>query len=320
MVRRIAIAAALVVGCWMVAHADDAPRVARATHTVTAKPAKAETSPEILRAQLDVKKAQVKLAEMALRGARLKLERVRQAGTTDADERAQIDADTAAAQLDVYKAELRETEVRLEQAKKRPADAKGGAGKVAVFNMPAVMRDYDKVKCHLYKLNKLKAEKSVKLILIQEKMTKLKQKIEMTMDADAKEAGSAEFRNLERKYQDEKANVDRLLNKAAGEMITSLYDAIKTVVDETAAENGYVLVLSYPDAANHNEMANPAIKEMKLKPPAAQPFFVDRSVDITQLVIKKLNADYPPVDASGEKVDVSKLPMATATPPAIRKD
>jgi Skp family chaperone for outer membrane proteins len=317
MVRRIAIAAALVVGCWTVAHADDAssPRVARAGHTVVVKPAKAETSPEILQAQLDVRKAQVKLAQMALRGAKLKLERVRQAGTADAEERAQIEADTATAQLDVYKAELRETETRLDQAKKRPADAKSGSGKVAVFNMAAVMRDYDKVKYHLYKLNKLKAEKSAKLVLVREKMTKLKEKIDKTTDADAKEAASEEFRSLERKFQDEERKLNKLLHTAASEMISGLYDTIKTVVDETAAENGYVLVLAYPDVVDHKDMANPRFKELKLKPTAAQPFFVDRSADITQLVIKKLNADYPPVDASGEKVDVSKLPMPNVPVP-----
>ncbi|HEY2911358.1 MAG TPA: hypothetical protein VGI99_14000, partial [Gemmataceae bacterium] len=220
MVRRIAIPAALVVGCWMVAHADDAPmpRVAQASHSVAVK-AQAETSTEILQAQLDVRKAQVKLAEMALRSARLKQERVRQVGTAEAEERAQIDAETAAAQLDVYKAELRETEVRLEQAKKRPAEGKTGFGKVAVFNMAAVMRDYDKVKYHLYKLNKLKAEKSTKLVLMHEKMTKLKQKIDKTTDADAKETASEEFRDLERKYQDENKKITKVLNTEASVII-----------------------------------------------------------------------------------------------------
>src|SRR6185437_3173849 len=131
---------------------------------------------------------------------------------------------------------------------------------------------------------------------------------------------SEEYRILERNYQDEESKLKMLLDAEASRMMSDLYDTIKTVVDETAAENGYALVLAYPDVVDARDMANPSFKEFKLKPPAAQPFFVDRSVDITRLVIKKLNADYPPVDASGEKVDVSKLPMPPGTPPPTRKD
>jgi hypothetical protein len=46
-------------------------------------------------------------------------------------------------------------------------------------------------------------------------------------------------------------------------------------------ERGLSAVLAYPDAVNEMERNDPKIKELKLKPPAAQPFYLDPSVDYT---------------------------------------
>ena len=56
------------------------------------------------------------------------------------------------------------------------------------------------------------------------------------------------------------------------------------------------------------------VKELKLKPPAAQPFFVAKHVDLTGVVVQTLNAWFPPVDAAGKPVDVSKLNTDPVTP------
>ena len=91
--------------------------------------------------------------------------------------------------------------------------------------------------------------------------------------------------------------------------IPKLYDEIKVVVDRTAEVNRYQIVFAYPDAVTPEEQANPYLKELKLKPPAAQPFFVHKDVDITGVVVQALNQWFPPLDAQNQKVDVSKLPV-----------
>jgi len=57
------------------------------------------------------------------------------------------------------------------------------------------------------------------------------------------------------------------------------------------------------------------VKELKLKPPAAQPFFVAKQVDLTPVVVQTLNTWFPPRDANGQPVDVSKLPVDTPVTP-----
>jgi hypothetical protein len=176
---RIMIAAAFLIGCGSLA-ADDAPKPRVVNRVVPAggvvairTSARAETSPEILRAELEVRKAQVKAAEVAVRGARLKLARAEKLGTPESEEQAKLAVETAAAQLDIRKAEVRETEVRLAQAPKPSTGAKSLKNEVAVFNMPAVMKDFEKVKYNVYALNKLKLETSTKLQQLRAKLVKV---------------------------------------------------------------------------------------------------------------------------------------------------
>ena len=113
---------------------------------------------------------------------------------------------------------------------------------------------------------------------------------------------------LARQIEDEDRKINKQLNDDASAIIADLYDKMKAVVDKTAEMNGYHIVFAYPDAVTAEELANPYLKELKLKPPAAQPFFVDPKADLTAVVVKTLNAWYPPVDPkTGQPVDVSKL-------------
>ena len=73
------------------------------------------------------------------------------------------------------------------------------------------------------------------------------------------------------------------------------------MVDKTAEMNGYHIVFAYPDAVTEKEINDPMVKELELKPPAAQPFFVAKHVDLTGVVVQTLNAWFPPVDAAASR-------------------
>ncbi len=93
--------------------------------------ARYEEEAEVLSAQLDVKKAYIKVAEVTLVGAKQKLDRSikleeRRAITPDEVAVAKIELDTAEAMLDIRKAEAKEVEVKVKYAKKRLESAKVG--------------------------------------------------------------------------------------------------------------------------------------------------------------------------------------------------
>ncbi len=197
-----------------------------------------------------------------------------------------------------------------------PPAAPAARPTIAAFNIAAVMREYGKAKYHAYLLNKKRDELSKDIIVWRSELTKLQQDYQQQQVAELRDQIGKKMVELSRKIQDREAEVGRILNDEASAVISQLYDEIKTVVDKTAEMNGYHIVFAYPDAVTPEEMKNPMIKELKLKPPAAQPFYVASYVDLTPLVIKTLNTWYPPKDAQGQVVDVSKLPPLGGPAPA----
>ncbi|HEY3787964.1 MAG TPA: OmpH family outer membrane protein [Urbifossiella sp.] len=179
---------------------------------------------------------------------------------------------------------------------------------VAVFNIAAVMRDYDKAKYQIYLLSKMKAEKSGNLLKLRSEHIAIQQRMGSIVDPAAKEKAQRDMLDIQRRFEDEERMVNKNMNDYATQIISRLYEEIKTVVDKTAEMNSYDLVFAYPDATTPEDQANPIFRELKLRPSAALPFFVSKRVDMTSIVVSTLNAWYPPTDEKGVKVDVKNLP------------
>jgi Skp family chaperone for outer membrane proteins len=188
---------------------------------------------------------------------------------------------------------------------------------IAVFNMAAVMREYGQAKYQVHMLNEKRKNMSKDVIVWRAEWTKMQEELAKTVVPAVKDDLSRKIVDLSRKIQDQETVINKALNEEASVIISKLYDQIKTVVDKTAEMNGYHIVFAYPDAVTDKEMNDPMVKELKLKPPAAQPFFVAKHVDLTGVVVQALNAWFPPVDAQGKPVDVSKLTPPEVTPAGV---
>jgi Skp family chaperone for outer membrane proteins len=195
--------------------------------------------------------------------------------------------------------------------------------KTAVFNMAAVMREFHFSKYQVWLLNEKKFELSRNLLKIRAEYTELIQELQRNPNDPDKDEKEKQRLKLFRAVEDEERDIPRQLNADASAIISDLYDKIKAVVDGLAKENGYQIVLAYPDAVTPEEINSPYMKELKLKPPAAQPFYVAPEVNVTARIVKALNEKYPPVDPKTSKpVDVDRLvprpvPQAAPAPPVV---
>ena len=180
--------------------------------------------------------------------------------------------------------------------------------------MAAVMREFGQAK---YQVHILKRSKSLstQVVAWRTEYVKYQEELPKQQVPSIRDDYAKKMLELSRKIQDQEATINKTLNDEASAIISKLYDQIKTVVDKTAEMNGYHIVFAYPDAVTDKEINDPMVKELKLKPPAAQPFFVAKHVDLTPVVVQTLNNWFPPVDAQGKPVDVSKL---SNDPPALR--
>jgi Skp family chaperone for outer membrane proteins len=200
----------------------------------------------------------------------------------------------------------------------QPAPAAGARPTVAVFNMAAVMRDYGKAKYQVAMLNKKRNEMSKDLMAWRAEYIKLQQETQNPATAaPVREEKGKRMVDLARQIEDRDREVNKSLNEDATKIISQLYDDIKTVVDKTAEMNGYTLVFAYPDAVTKEEQDSAMVKELKLKPPAASPFYVAKHVDLTGVIIQTLNAWYPspavPADAAAPP-QPSPAPMGQPQP------
>lgn len=167
-----------------------------------------------------------------------------------------------------------------------------GRPTIAVFNMAAVMKDYTKAKYQVYLLTEERKKLSADVVGMKGEYVKLQQDIQLQRDPAIKDQMTKQLVEIGRKIEDRTKDIDKQLNDRASSVISTLYDEIKSVVDRTAEMNGYLIVFAYPDATGA-EMNSAYVKELKLKPPAAQPFYVSKQVDITPVVVQALNAWYP---------------------------
>ena len=103
---------------------------------------------------------------------------------------------------------------------------------------------------------------------------------------------------LARQIEDTDRALNKMLNERASVIIVEIYDDIRAVTTAVAQESGLVALLAFPDAVTREEAENPLIKELKLKPPALQPFYLDPSVDYSDEILRRLNEKF--VAESGE--------------------
>ncbi len=171
--------------------------------------------------------------------------------------------------------------------------------KTGYFNMAHVMRDYKRAKTSVARLNERRLRMVANLVGLkgmhadlQAELLAARLKGEQVGLMRKAEEINTQLVQLTRRIEDLDRECNRLLNNQATEIIVELYDEIHAAAAEMARENGLVALLTYPDAVTEAEMNNPMIKELKLKPPACQPFYLDPSVEYTGELLQRLNAKF----------------------------
>ena len=181
------------------------------------------------------------------------------------------------------------TEVKVDAAK--PVVVVGQ--KTGYFNMAKVMRECKKAKTAVERLNVRKDRLAANLIGMRNMYLDLQARAETpNIQPKEKDGIADEMRMLVRRMEDTDREINKLLNDRATIIIAELYDEIHTTVAAISRENSLTAMLAYPDATTPEELENPYIKELKLKPPALQPFYLDSSADYSGEIIRRLNEKF----------------------------
>jgi Skp family chaperone for outer membrane proteins len=166
--------------------------------------------------------------------------------------------------------------------------------KTGYFNMAKVMIEYSRAKTSVAQLNARRERLAANVRALRAMFLDLQVALLKTTDPARRAEVERDLKAVGQRTEAADREVQKLLNSRASEIIVELYDEIYAATVELAREHGLVAVLSFPDAVTRQDLDNPQVKELKLKPPAAHPFYLDPSVDYTDELIRRLNEKAPP--------------------------
>jgi Skp family chaperone for outer membrane proteins len=183
---------------------------------------------------------------------------------------------------------------------KPPTEAKADAAKPVVvvgqktgyFNMAKVMRESKRAKTAVERLNARRERLAANLMGLRNMHADLKAVVQNSTDPKKKEEAAEGLITVTRQVEDMDRTLNKMLHDRATVIIVELYDEMRAITALVAHDNGLVALLAFPDAVTRDEAENPAIKELKLHPPALHPFYLDPSVDYSDEIVRRLNEKF----------------------------
>ncbi len=164
------------------------------------------------------------------------------------------------------------------------------AQKIGFFNMAKLMREYRRARTSADRLTAKRMRMVKNMMGLRAMHGDLRMLLETVKhDTDQLFRLNHELIVLTRQIEDSDREINKMLQNQASLIISEIYDEVYATSTETAREHGLSALLAYPDAVTPEERDNPMLKEMKLKPPAAQPFYLDPAIDYTDELIERLN-------------------------------
>ncbi len=174
-----------------------------------------------------------------------------------------------------------------------PGAAAPASRGTAVFNVARVMKDYQKWQYFAQEMNKERQVRGGELAKLRNDIIELENKARTEPVVAKKTEYEQAMVGLQRQFEDKERTVRKEIDDKSATHLRTLFAEIRTVVDAVAKTNGFDLVMAYPDALTEEEMRSPLYYDLKLRPPAAMPFYVSPSIDITGVVVTTLNKNFP---------------------------
>ena len=167
-------------------------------------------------------------------------------------------------------------------------------GKVAVFNVAKVMRDYKKWQYYATVMNSKRTTATAELSRLRNEIADLQARIPKEPLQQKQEEMAKIVVAKQREFEDKERQIRKMLDDESANYLKNLFAEVQLAVKAIVDTNGFDVVFAYPDAITAEEMASPLYYDLKMRPPAAMPFYVSPSSDMTEVLIQTLNKNFPP--------------------------
>lgn len=175
-------------------------------------------------------------------------------------------------------------------------------GRVAVFNVGKVMKDFQKWQHFAKMMNDKRATAAGELGKLRNDIADLQAKMQAEPIKQKQEEMTKLLVAKQREFEDKERTVRTALDNESAGYLRTLFMEIQACVKAVVEQNGFDIVFSYPDAISADEMNSPMYYDIKLRPQAAMPFHVSPQADVTDLLIQTLNTHFKPPAGAGPAV------------------
>jgi len=196
------------------------------------------------------------------------------------------------------------------------AAPKPSTGRVSVFNVAKVMKDYKRWQYFAKVMNDKRTVASGDLVKLRNTIAELQNKIPTEPIKAKQEEIARSVTEFQRQFEDKEKQYRKSLDEESAGYLRNLFAEIQQCVKAIVEANGYDIVMAYPDAITTEELNSPLYYDLKLRPPAAMPFYVSPNVDMTGVLIDTLNQNFPPPAAAAAVPGAAPAP---GVPPAAPK-
>lgn len=181
--------------------------------------------------------------------------------------------------------------------------------RVAVFNVAKVMKDFKKWQYYAITMNNKRISAAGELGKLRNEIVELQEKAGKEPRKDVQDNLARAMVDKQRSFEDKERQYRKQLDEESAAHLKNLFVEIQRAVGAVVESNGYDVVFAYPDAVTAEEQASPLMVDLKMRPPAAIPFFVSKSADVSDVLLSVLNSNFPapgPIPAA--------IPMPTPAP------
>jgi Skp family chaperone for outer membrane proteins len=169
------------------------------------------------------------------------------------------------------------------------APARQDPPRVAVFNVAKLMKEFQKWQYFAVTMNNERIQAAGELLKIKTDIDRMKEELLKTTEKakiDALQKATTEKMRL---FEDRETFYKNELDGKAAKHLKDLFADVNAAVSSIVEANGYDIVFAYPEATTQQDSESQLYIDMKMRPPAAMPFYVSKRIDITDVMIATLN-------------------------------
>jgi Skp family chaperone for outer membrane proteins len=169
------------------------------------------------------------------------------------------------------------------------APARQDPPRVAVFNVAKLMKEFTKWQYYAVTMNNERIQAANELLKIKGEIDKLREQILKETEKAKIDSLQKAITEKQRLFEDRENFYKGELDGKAAKHLKELFADVNAAVAGIVERNGYDIVFAYPEATTAADADSQLYIDMKMRPPAAMPFFVSKRIDITDVMVSTLN-------------------------------